>query len=68
MVKPVTLRTIYRDIAELQRNRVPIEGALGSAICCCGGFDLPPLMLRRVYSGNVRRSNGAAPTPWTLSW
>ncbi|MGH7060918.1 MAG: helix-turn-helix transcriptional regulator, partial [Stellaceae bacterium] len=40
----VTARTIYRDIADLQASRVPIEGAAGIGYVLRRGFDLPPLM------------------------
>jgi predicted DNA-binding transcriptional regulator YafY len=40
----VTVRTIYRDIADLQASRVPIEGAPGIGYVLRRGFDLPPLM------------------------
>jgi predicted DNA-binding transcriptional regulator YafY len=40
----VTPRTIYRDIADLQASRVPIEGAAGLGYVLRPGFDLPPLM------------------------
>lgn len=41
----VSERTIYRDIADLQASRVPIEGAAGVGYRLPrGSFDLPPLM------------------------
>lgn len=40
----VTKRTIYRDIATLQGQRVPIEGEAGVGYILRPGFDLPPLM------------------------
>ena len=40
----VTPRTIYRDMAALQAQRVPIEGAPGLGYVLRRGFDLPPLM------------------------
>src|SRR5579863_3277366 len=40
----VTPRTIYRDIADLQARRVPIDGAAGIGYLLRRGFDLPPLM------------------------
>lgn len=43
----VTPRTIYRDIANLQASRVPIEGAAGLGYVLRPGFDLPPLMFTR---------------------
>ena len=38
-------RTIYRDIADLVGQRVPIRGEAGVGYVLEGGFDLPPLML-----------------------
>lgn len=38
-------RTIYRDIAALIGQRVPIRGEAGIGYVLEGGFDLPPLML-----------------------
>src|ERR1700736_1499063 len=40
----MTIRTVYRDIAALQAQRVPIEGAPGIGYVLRRGFDLPPLM------------------------
>ena len=40
----VSARTIYRDIAELQHQGVPIEGEAGVGYRLGAGFDLPPLM------------------------
>src|SRR5258708_16761385 len=38
-------RTIYRDIATLIGQRVPIRGEAGMGYILAKGFDLPPLML-----------------------
>jgi predicted DNA-binding transcriptional regulator YafY len=38
-------RTIYRDIADLMGQRVPIRGEAGIGYVLEAGFDLPPLML-----------------------
>jgi predicted DNA-binding transcriptional regulator YafY len=40
-----SLRTIYRDIAQLMIERVPIRGEAGVGYVLEGGFDMPPLML-----------------------
>lgn len=40
----VSERTVYRDIADLQRAGVPIEGEAGVGYVLDRGFDLPPLM------------------------
>ena len=41
----VSVRTIYRDIAELQAQQVPVEGEAGIGYIMRAGFDMPPLML-----------------------
>jgi predicted DNA-binding transcriptional regulator YafY len=38
-------RTVYRDIAELIGQRVPIEGEAGLGYVLASGYDMPPLML-----------------------
>ena len=38
----VSLRTVYRDIASLIADRVPIRGEAGVGYVLGGGFDLPP--------------------------
>ncbi len=40
----VTPRTVYRDIAALQAQRVPVEGEAGVGYILRPGYDLPPLM------------------------
>ncbi|MDR2334429.1 YafY family transcriptional regulator [Diaphorobacter ruginosibacter] len=40
----VSLRTIYRDVADLQHQGVPIEGEAGVGYRLGAGFELPPLM------------------------
>jgi predicted DNA-binding transcriptional regulator YafY len=40
----VTPRTVYRDIADLQARRVPIEGAAGVGYVLRDGYTLPALM------------------------
>jgi predicted DNA-binding transcriptional regulator YafY len=40
-----SLRTIYRDVAQLMADRVPIRGEAGIGYVLDGGFDMPPLML-----------------------
>jgi len=41
----VSLRTLYRDIAELVAQRVPIRGEAGIGYVIDSDFDMPPLML-----------------------
>ena len=41
----VSLRTLYRDIAELIAQRVPIRGEAGIGYVIESDFDMPPLML-----------------------
>jgi predicted DNA-binding transcriptional regulator YafY len=40
----VSLRTVYRDVADLQSQGVPIEGEAGVGYRMRAGFNLPPLM------------------------
>ena len=40
----VSLRTIYRDVADLQAQGVPIEGEAGVGYRLGKGFELPPFM------------------------
>ena len=40
----VSRRTVYRDVADLQAQGVPIEGEAGIGYRFGAGFDLPPLM------------------------
>ena len=41
----VSLRTLYRDMAELIAQRVPIRGEAGTGYVLDTGYDMPPLML-----------------------
>lgn len=43
----ISERTVYRDIADLQLQGVPIEGEAGVGYRMRAGFDLPPLMFTR---------------------
>lgn len=40
-----SVRSVYRDVAALMAQRVPIRGEAGIGYVLDGGFDLPPLML-----------------------
>lgn len=40
----VSQRTVYRDVADLQYQGVPVEGEAGVGYRMGSGFDLPPLM------------------------
>jgi predicted DNA-binding transcriptional regulator YafY len=44
----VSLRTIYRDIAQLQHQGVPIEGEAGVGYRLGSGYELPPLMFTQI--------------------
>jgi predicted DNA-binding transcriptional regulator YafY len=44
----VSERTVYRDIHDLVRSGVPIEGEAGVGYMLRRGFDLPPLMFSEV--------------------
>lgn len=41
----ISLRTLYRDMAELTAQRVPIRGEAGTGYVIDNDFDMPPLML-----------------------
>lgn len=41
----ISLRTLYRDMAELIAQRVPITGEAGMGYVLDDGYDMPPLML-----------------------
>jgi predicted DNA-binding transcriptional regulator YafY len=43
----VSLRTVYRDVADLQLSGVPIEGEAGVGYTLRKGSDIPPLMFTR---------------------
>lgn len=43
----VSPRTIYRDVADLMANGVPIDGEAGMGYMMRDGYDLPPLMFTR---------------------
>ena len=43
----VSARTVYRDVADLQAQGVPIEGEAGVGYRMQAGFDLPPLMFTK---------------------
>lgn len=43
----VSLRTVYRDVADLQAQGVPIDGEAGVGYRLSPGFDLPPVMFDR---------------------
>jgi predicted DNA-binding transcriptional regulator YafY len=42
----VSVRTIYRDVADLQASGVPIDGAAGVGYLLRSGYHMPPLMFR----------------------
>jgi biotin operon repressor len=41
----VSTRTVYRDVADLMGQRVPIEGEAGLGYLLASEYDMPPLML-----------------------
>src|SRR6478735_5936580 len=41
----ISKRTVYRDIADLMGQRVPIEGEAGLGYLLASDYDMPPLML-----------------------
>jgi len=62
----VSERTVYRDIADLIGNGVPIEGESGVGYMMRSGYDLPPLMFSRdemvamVTGARIMRAWGGA--------
>lgn len=52
----VSERTVYRNVADLQHQGVPIEGEAGVGYLLGAGFELPPLM----FSADEARSLVAA--------
>jgi len=63
----VSVRTVYRDIADLMASGVPVEGEAGVGYVLRSGYDLPPLMFSRdeivaltVGARMVRAWGGAA--------
>lgn len=41
----VSTRTVYRDVADLMAQRIPIEGTAGLGYLLAADYDMPPLML-----------------------
>lgn len=41
----MSLRTLYRDMAELVAQRVPIRGQAGTGYVIADDYDMPPMML-----------------------
>ena len=41
----ISKRTVYRDVADLMGQRVPIEGEAGLGYLLAADYDMPPLML-----------------------
>lgn len=41
----VSTRTVYRDVADLMAQRVPITGEAGLGYLLAAEYDMPPLML-----------------------
>ncbi|WP_296508221.1 YafY family protein [Rhodoferax sp.] len=58
----VSPRTVYRDVADLQHQGVPIEGEAGVGYRMGSGFELPPLMFSvdeaRALVASVRMAQG----------
>lgn len=52
----ISVRTVYRDIADLQLQGVPIEGEAGVGYRFGAGFDLPPLMLTQAEASALAAS------------
>ena len=41
----ISKRTVYRDVADLMGQRIPIEGGAGLGYLLASNYDMPPLML-----------------------
>src|SRR6478736_9060419 len=58
----VSERTIYRDVADLQVQGVPLEGEAGVGYRLGAGFDLPPMMFTqdeaKALVASVRMAQG----------
>jgi predicted DNA-binding transcriptional regulator YafY len=52
----VSGRTVYRDVADLQQQGVPIKGEAGVGYRLGPGFDLPPLMFTPEEAGALLAS------------
>ncbi|MEO6320338.1 MAG: YafY family protein [Polaromonas sp.] len=52
----VSERTVYRDIADLQQQGVPVEGEAGVGYRLGPGFDLPPLMFTQAEASALLAS------------
>ncbi|WP_309679014.1 YafY family protein [Polaromonas sp.] len=52
----VSERTIYRDIADLQQQGVPMQGEAGVGYRLGAGFDLPPLMFTQAEASALLAS------------
>ena len=59
----VSARTVYRDVADLQAQGVPIEGEAGVGYRLGQGYDLPPLM----FTADEAKALAAA-TRMALPW
>jgi predicted DNA-binding transcriptional regulator YafY len=59
----VSERTVYRDVADLQAQGVPIEGEAGVGYRLGAGFDLPPLMFTQ-GEANALVAAARVAQPW----
>ncbi|HSV52269.1 MAG TPA: YafY family protein, partial [Burkholderiaceae bacterium] len=59
----VSERTVYRDVADLQSQGVPIEGEAGVGYRLGAGFDLPPLMFTQ-GEANALVAAARVAQPW----
>ena len=50
----VSTRTVYRDVADLMAQRVPITGEAGLGYLLAAEYDMPPLMLTPARIGSRR--------------
>lgn len=56
------LRTVYRDVADLQHQGVPIEGEAGVGYRLGSGFELPPLMFTQAEANALVIASRARPS------
>src|ERR1700735_1964103 len=65
----VSTRTVYRDVADLMSQRVPIDGEAGLGYLIAADYDMPPLMLTpdEIAAGRLGAQWGHRPADKVLS-
>ena len=64
----VSERTVYRDVADLQYQGVPIEGEAGVGYRLGAGFDLPPLIFTLQEAQALVVMTRLRSSGWTQRW